>query len=137
MKGKGSNHSSMIRITVYGILTAVVTCVTLAMVLSSLVINQKVGENRMEIVGAIILFISTCIGCMITKLPSGEIPLFVPISVAAVFLSVLLCAGMLLFEGTFESVPLSFAAVGAGCLLSCVLKPRKRKVKRSNFRYTG
>lgn len=134
MKGKGIKNSSLLRTIASGILVSVIVVAILLILLNGFVLKEKIEEDKIGIVCALILCISAFVGGIVSRTTDENNQIITTIGVCVSLMCILLCTGMLLFDGGFTGVVRSMIAVGVACALSCYCGLRRGKKGRRNGR---
>ena len=134
MGGKGNIKNSVIRLTVIGTLVTVAMGIVLAILMTALILKERVAEEQLVYLSMPILFVCAFCGCMVTRALDRDMRLIGSVGVCSTFVCVLICAGMLLFEGNFDGIVRSLVAVFVAGALACVLRLSKGKNRRSRKR---
>lgn len=112
-------------------ISTMLTCVIITMLITSLVIMERIGEAQAE---KLLLFVWLAAGvsCGMWGNAFEKVKkIHASVAVCIVFACIMLAVGMLLFEGGFVRLWLPMCLVAAGCILSYIFCARKgSKVKR-------
>lgn len=134
MKGKGIKNSSLLRTIVSGILVSAVVVAILLILLNGFLLKEKIGEDKIDIACTLILCISAFVGGIVPRTTDENNRIITTIGVCVSLMCILLCTGMLLFDGGFTGVVRSVIAVGVACAMSCYFGLRRGKKGRRNRR---
>lgn len=135
-KRKTKNEQSFFAGIGIGTLVSLLLSVILSMIIATLVLNERVGEVKIELMSRIVMLISSLFGCIIAiRLNGGKLAI-VSGTTGIIYLLVLVGVGILFFDGGFHNIWTSILSVIVGCVASCAIcirgKGSRIKRKRAN-----
>lgn len=137
MKRKGERKEKSIPLCAcIGIGTAIVFCLLLSLVITALILNEKIGESAIGVSSIAITAITTFIGAFLAArlAEKGVVPT-VAITAAGI-LAAIICSDILFFDSSFEQLAGKSIAILAAAALACLLslKTAGRKGRRVRHR---
>lgn len=104
-----------------GACVGIIVCVVLSGVLAALISSGNIREEGMPIGVMVVLFLSSCCGCILSaKLAKAQIAIQCAIT-AAVLIALQLGANIMLFNAEFSNWWSKILAVILGAVIGCVL----------------
>ena len=135
-KYKTKNKQSFATVLCIGTLTSLLLSVVLSMIVATLVLNERIGEDAIGLLSRIIMMISSELGCIIAIRLNAEKLAIVSGITGIIYLLILIGTGILFFDGGFHNIWTSIISVTVGCVLSCAICIRGKgsviKRKRTN-----
>ena len=135
-KYKTKNKQSFATVLCIGTLTSLLLSVVLSMIVATLVLNERIGEDAIGLLSRIIMMISSALGCIIAIRLNAEKLAIVSGITGIIYLLILIGTGILFFDGGFHNIWTSIISVTVGCVLSCAICIRGKgsviKRKRTN-----
>ena len=114
----------------FGVGTSMIFSLSIIALLAGLIVSGKIGEGTGGLIVAVAVVPATFLGCELSANAAEKKTLITPLLTSAIFLAVLMMAGMILVEGNVVPNWLNLGAIGAGCAISCVKCLKKPTVKR-------
>lgn len=133
MGGKMKKDTMNLKPVATGLLTAVMVGTAAIILLTGLILNQRIGEELADKTIFAALLLSSFLGATVARLTGASEILYIPVGTCAIFASMLMIVGMLLFDGSFTRHWLSLCMIAVGCAIACSLRigGNKRKRKRN------
>ena len=105
----------------FGIAVSVFLSVLLAMLLTTMVLNERAGECTIEYAVPVIAFVSSLAGSVVAgKMAREKVAILAGVTGAA-YILILIGMGILFFDGGFHNLWSSLLSVVAGCVVSCAI----------------
>lgn len=127
--------NTMVRNVATGVLISMTVCVLLAIAATSLMIGERLKEDQMNIITLVIIFIAVITGATAAgKIANGRYALITALT-GFLFLLILMCLGIIFFDGGFSGIWTSAASTVAGIAVSCLIcitetgGKRKKKIR--------
>ena len=127
--------NTMVRNVATGVLISMTVCVLLAIAATSLMIGERLKEDQMNIITLVIIFIAVITGATAAgKIANGRYALITALT-GFLFLLILMCLGIMFFDGGFSGIWTSAASTVAGIAVSCLIcitetgGKRKKKIR--------
>lgn len=119
-----------------GVAVSIIVGLAVAAVTASLLNGTTIGEDRIQLLSCIGLLIASLIGSMVSVLMFKSKYVIVASATSCIFMVLLVCANLLLFDGTFSKLGIKLMMVIVGSAVSCVIGlksdgPKKVKKYRS------
>ena len=118
-----------------GIGVSLIISVILSMLLAAIISNERVGENMIAVLTPIVSLISTLTGCIVAGKQVGDKLAIVIGATGASYLLILICTGILFFDGGFHNLLTNLFVVLIACAVSCAIcirgKGSNRRRKRA------
>ncbi len=120
-----------------GAFVAILVSVLLAMILAALIINERISETSIQYFAFAILLVASFCGGMVASQQTGGKCALVSGLTAIVYCLFLVASGILCFDGGFQNLWTSAAAITVGSIGSCMIRirgkakiPRRKKLVR-------
>ena len=135
-KYKTKSKQSFATVVSIGTLTSLLLSVVLSMIIATLVLNERIGEDAIGLLSRIVMMISTALGCIIAIRLNAEKLAIVSGITGIIYFLILIGTGILFFDGGFHNIWTSVISVAVGCVVSCAIcirgKGREMKRKRAS-----
>lgn len=93
-------------------------------VMTTLILDEKIPLSSGKIANAAVLLLSAFAGCVLANKIVRQKPLIVCASTAFIFLIILICGNILIYDGRFNGLWGSAAMVVIGSAISCMISTR-------------
>ncbi len=126
-------ENSIFKSVAIGVAAGMVVSMLLLLLLTSLVMNGSVGEDRTQSFIFAIRAVGGFAGCMLATVAAKKQHLLVSGVTAGIYLIALLAVGIVFYEGSFADFGSGLLSVLIGCGIACISRlkpPAKGKYKR-------
>lgn len=134
MLGKGNKNVFVFGHFGLSMLTSALSVLILLKIVSELVLKETIGEGQVGIAIAFTLLISSFLGALVLRLLTKSVHYYVQLGLAVMYMSIILCCGMLLFDGQLNGVLRTAGMIAGGTVLSCL--PGKKNKNRMRVKRT-
>ena len=113
-------------------LVSFVASILMVMLLTSLIISERIGEWQSDRLMLPIWLIVGFVGGYTGRKTGKEMRVWLQLCACGIYATILLVSGMLLFEGGIYRPWLPLLLMTIGCLLSCNLPAKGKRKRRRN-----
>lgn len=132
-----ARNNTVIASVAVGVIAGMLTVILLSLLLTSLVVNGSIGEDKTGAYISVIRSFGCFTGCMLSTAFAKKQYLLVTGLTAAAYLVVLLAVGIVFYDGSFVHFGNGLLMTVIGCAAACMIRlkpPSKRKHRRRNSR---